>query len=186
MAADDIWAWDELTPCSYDGYPNACWPRIRRNEKFSSPIPDNRRPLRRDHSFWGSASKMSEKCPSEKICGTQILRNSLIINGAPGRDRTCDRPIRNRLLYPLSYECLLATMRIIVAPAHSARTHSLGMQAEHLQHDAEHVAQFGVVGTRGMQNCPVAALADGGEALGRMHEHGEAGVFEQGEVGSTV
>jgi hypothetical protein len=27
-------------------------------------------------------------------------------SGAPGRDRTCDQPIRNRLLYPLSYGCL--------------------------------------------------------------------------------
>jgi hypothetical protein len=27
-----------------------------------------------------------------------------ILKGAPGRDRTCDRRIRNPLLYPLSYE----------------------------------------------------------------------------------
>ena len=167
--------------------PNACWhPEFAEMRDYLGPIPDNRKPLRRDNSFWGSASKMSEKCPSEKICGTQILRNSLIINGAPGRDRTCDRPIRNRLLYPLSYECLLATMWIIVAPAHSARTLSLGMQAEHLQHDAEHVAQFVLVGAHGTQNRPVAALTDGSEAFGRMHEHGEARVFEQREIGSTV
>lgn len=44
-------------------------------------------------------------------------------NGAPGRDRTCDRRIRNPLLYPLSYGSLgaqryrsLAGWKLVFAP----------------------------------------------------------------------
>ena len=59
----------------------------------------------------GLGSKVSDKCPSEKISNASFTHNSLIMSGAPGRDRTCDQPIRNRLLYPLSYGCLTKPAR---------------------------------------------------------------------------
>ena len=38
---------------------------------------------------------------------------------------------------------------------------SFGVQAEHLQEDAEHVAEFGAVGAGGVEDGPAALVADG-------------------------
>ena len=60
------------------------------------------------------------------------------------------------------------------------------MQAEHLQEDAEHVAEFGAVGAGGVEDGPATLVADGGEAAGGVDEDGVAGVFEEGEVCGAV
>jgi hypothetical protein len=103
-------------PSLVQGRPQAAGPAMPPPSAVAGPAPSG--PWCREVCRGRSGTSRSGSVPSIAGCARMVSRQSgttagwrgrqaegaLDLFGAPGRIRTCDLPLRRRLLYPLSYE----------------------------------------------------------------------------------